>query len=50
MRGLLIFLKRQPNGDWTEVNKLVASDRAEGDDFGKFVDISRGSGDHWRNE
>ncbi len=37
--GSAYIFERQPNGDWTEVNKLVASDRAEGDDFGKFVDI-----------
>ena len=37
--GSAYIFERQPNGDWTEVDKLVASDRAEGDDFGKFVDI-----------
>ena len=37
--GSAYIFERQPNGDWTEVEKLVASDRAEGDDFGKFVDI-----------
>ena len=37
--GSAYVFERQPNGDWQEVAKLVASDRAAGDDFGKFVDI-----------
>ncbi len=37
--GSAYVFERQPNGTWNQVKKLVASDRAAGDDFGKFVDI-----------
>ena len=38
--GAAYIFKRDASGQWTEVQKLVASDRAAGDYFGVAVDIS----------
>jgi hypothetical protein len=37
--GSAFVFERQPNGTWNLVEKLVGSDRAPGDEFGKQVDI-----------
>ncbi|MCB0649795.1 MAG: T9SS type A sorting domain-containing protein [Saprospiraceae bacterium] len=37
--GAAYVFEKQNDGSWIEVQKLVASDRASGDNFGKFLDI-----------
>ena len=37
--GAAYTFKRNPNGEWILLNKLVAPDRAAGDNFGKYLDL-----------
>ncbi|MCB0851141.1 MAG: FG-GAP repeat protein, partial [Bacteroidetes bacterium] len=37
--GTAYMFKRQPDGKWNQLRKLIALDREEGDHFGKYLDI-----------
>jgi len=39
-RGSAYIFERQGDGSWLEVDKLTASDRAQGDNFGRSVSLS----------
>ena len=51
--GSAYIFKREDNGNWNEVQKIVASDRAEDDNFGNSVNISGDYalvGSYWEDE
>ena len=51
--GAVYLFKEDQSGNWSQVQKIVPSDRAEFDQFGSFVDLEgnvAAVGAYWKNE